>query len=165
MFSDWQLNNLTEKFLSVLDALQKEHVDYVLIGGFAIVLHGATRFTEDIDIFVKTTEDNISRLRKALDSVFHDDSINEITLPEINNYDVIRYGTNDDFSIDIIGKLGEAFSYEDISYKEVSVEGKKVRLATIDSLYKLKEKTYRTVDQGDLLFLAEKMKTRDENNG
>jgi hypothetical protein len=159
------VNNLTEKFLSVLNALQKEHVDYVLIGGFAIVLHGGTRFTEDMDIFVKTTEENILRLRKALDSVFHDASINEITLPEINNYAVIRYGTTDDFAIDIIGKLGEAFSYEDISYQEVIVEGKKVRLATIESLYKLKEKTYRAVDQSDLLFLAEKMRSRDKSNG
>lgn len=159
------MNNLTEKFLSVLNALQKEHVDYVLIGGFAIVLHGGTRFTEDMDIFVKTTEENILRLRKALDSVFHDASINEITLPEINNYAVIRYGTTDDFAIDIIGKLGEAFSYEDISYQEVIVEGKKVRLATIESLYKLKEKTYRAVDQSDLLFLAEKMRSRDKSNG
>ncbi len=159
------MNNLTEKFLSVLDALQKERVDYVLIGGFAIVLHGATRFTQDIDIFVKTTEENIVRLRNALNSVFHDESINEITLPEINNYDVIRYGTNDDFSIDIIGKLGEAFSYEDVAYKEVFVEGKKIRLATIESLYKLKEKTYRAIDRADLLFLAEKMKNRDNNDG
>ena len=158
------MNNLTEKFLSVLDALQKEHVEYVLIGGFAIVLHGSNRFTEVLDIFVKTTVENIDRLRKALHIVFNDDNINEITTPEINSYAVIRYGTTDNFSIDIIGNLGEAFSYEDILYKKIEFEGKTIRLATVESLYKLKEKTFRAIDQSDLIFLANKIKSQIANN-
>ncbi len=158
------MNNLTEKFLSVLNALQKEKVDYVLIGGFAIVLHGSTRFTEDLDLFVRTTEENIEKLRKALHSVFHDESIEEITGSEIKNYAVIRYGTTEDFYIDIIGKLGEAFVFEDISYKEIVMEGIKIRLATAESLYKLKEKTFRAIDQDDLLFLSEKIRNQNKKN-
>jgi len=157
------LNNLSEKFLSVLNALQQEEVDYVLIGGFAIVLHGSSRFTEDMDIFIRNTEKNIERLRKALNSVFNDDSISEITSQEIQNYAVIRYGTAEDFYIDIIGNIGEKFSYDDILSEEIIVEGVKIKIATIESLYKLKEKTYRAVDQNDLLFLAEKLKSKRKN--
>lgn len=157
------MNNLSEKFLSVLNALQQEEVDYVLIGGFAIVLHGSSRFTEDMDIFIRNTEKNIERLRKALNSVFNDDSISEITSQEIQNYAVIRYGTAEDFYIDIIGNIGEKFSYDDILSEEIIVEGVKIKIATIESLYKLKEKTYRAVDQNDLLFLAEKLKSKRKN--
>lgn len=157
------MNNLSEKFLSVLNALQQEGVDYVLIGGFAIVLHGSSRFTEDMDIFIRNTEKNIERLRKALNSVFNDDSISEITSQEIQNYAVIRYGTAEDFYIDIIGNIGEKFSYDDILSEEIIVEGVKIKIATIESLYKLKEKTYRAVDQNDLLFLAEKLKSKRKN--
>jgi len=152
------LNNQTEKFLAVLDALQKEGVDYVLIGGFAVVLHGSPRFTEDIDLFIRNNESNLEKLRTALKHVFNDPSIDEITVPEIKQYAVIRYGTTDDFYIDIIGNLGEAFSFDDIKSEEIDVRGTKVRIATLESLYKLKEKTYRAVDQSDLLFLAERLR-------
>jgi len=158
------VNNLTEKFLSVLNALQQEGVDYVLIGGFAVVLHGSPRFTEDIDIFIRNTEKNIEKLRKALNTVFQDDSISEITSQEIQNYAVIRYGTTEDFYIDIIGNIGEKFSYDDILSEEIVVEGVKIKIATIESLYKLKEKTYRAIDQNDLLFLAEKLKRKAKND-
>jgi len=154
------LNNQTEKFLAVLDALQKEGVDYVLIGGFAVVLHGSPRFTEDIDLFIRNNESNLEKLRTALKHVFNDPSIDEITVPEIKQYAVIRYGTTDDFYIDIIGNLGEAFSFDDIKSEEIDVRGTKVRIATLESLYKLKEKTYRAVDQSDLLFLAERLRNK-----
>ena len=158
------LNNQLEKFLTVLEALHKADVDYILIGGFAIVLHGSTRFTEDLDIFVGTTEDNIDKLRKALNSVFHDDNINEITAPEIKNYAVIRYGSTDNFFIDIIGNLGEAFSIDSITSQVIEVEGRFVRIATPESLYKLKEKTFRAIDQEDLVFLADKMNREGKND-
>lgn len=150
--------------MSVLNALQQEGVDYVLIGGFAVVLHGSSRLTEDRDIFIRNTGKNIERLRKALNSVFNDDSISEITSREIQNYAVIRYGTAEDFYIDIIGSIGEKFSYDDILSEEIIVEGVKIKIATIESLYKLKEKTYSAVDQHNLLFLAEELKSNRKND-
>lgn len=148
------MKNLTEKFLSVLEALNREGVDYVLIGGFAVVLHGSNSMTEDIDICIRNNEENVERLRKALYMVFKDDSIKEITVPEIENYSVIRYGNDDNFTMDIIGNPGEAFSIENIVSEQIEVDGVKVRIATLESLYKMKEKTYRPIDQIDLIFLA-----------
>ena len=158
------LKNQLEKFLAVLDSLHKENVDYILIGGFAIVLHGASRFTEDLDIFVRTSEENISRLKKALYSVFQDESINEISATDIKDYAVIRYGSPDDFYIDIIGNPGETFSIDSISSRDVDVEGITIRIATPESLYKLKEKTFRAIDRDDLIFLAEKMKREHKSD-
>lgn len=148
------MKNLTEKFLSVLEALNREGVDYVLIGGFAVVLHGSNRMIEDIDICIRNNEENIERLRKALYMVFKDDSIKEITVPEIENYSVIRYGNDDNFTMDIIGNPVHGFSFENIVSEQIEVDGVKVRIATLESLYKMKEKTYRPIDQIDLIFLA-----------
>jgi hypothetical protein len=39
---------------------------YVVIGGMAIVQAGFTRTTEDIDLIVDTSPENIARLRAAL---------------------------------------------------------------------------------------------------
>ncbi|MDP2302033.1 MAG: nucleotidyl transferase AbiEii/AbiGii toxin family protein [Ignavibacteria bacterium] len=154
------MNNRIKKFLSLLNALQRENVNYVLIGGFAVVLHGSSRFTEDIVLFVRNTENNINNLRKALSSIFNDESINEITSSELSQYAVIRYGAPDEILIDIIANLGETFSYDDIVSEEIEVEGHKVRIATLESLYKLKEKTYRAIDQEDLFFIAQKIKEK-----
>ena len=38
-------------FLKVLKAMEDEGVDYILIGGFAVILHGLPRFTMDMDFF------------------------------------------------------------------------------------------------------------------
>jgi len=131
-----------------------------LVGGFAVVLQGGLRFTEGLEILIRPTELNLERLRAALKQVFNDRSIDEITVPEIKQYAVIRYGTTDDFYIDITGNIGEAFSFDDIKSEEILVKGTKVKIATLESLYKLKEKTYRAIDQADLLFLAERIRNK-----
>ena len=41
-----------DEFIKVLEALNKHEVDYVLIGGVAVILHGMQRLTRDVDIFV-----------------------------------------------------------------------------------------------------------------
>jgi hypothetical protein len=50
----------------IVEILDRHDVDYVLVGGFAAVLYGARRPTEDIDITPATTVDNLDRLSQAL---------------------------------------------------------------------------------------------------
>ncbi|MFA4922691.1 MAG: nucleotidyl transferase AbiEii/AbiGii toxin family protein [Ignavibacteriaceae bacterium] len=155
-------NDLFNRFLEVIDALEREGVEYVLIGGFAVVLYGMPRFTQDLDLFVKSKEENIVKLQAALFSVFHDASIFEITNSELKNYPVIRYGSEEGFFIDVLSKIGDAFSYDDLSFTEMKIEGHTVKIATVDTLYRLKEKTLRAIDQNDLIFLQLLKKRNDD---
>jgi len=50
----------------ILATLDRHHVEYVLIGGFAAQQHGATRPTQDIDITPASDADNLARLAAAL---------------------------------------------------------------------------------------------------
>lgn len=43
-----ETEDLFQKFLKIIDTLEIEEVDYVLIGGFAVVLYGLPRFTQDL---------------------------------------------------------------------------------------------------------------------
>lgn len=129
----------TESFMSVLKALHEHEVEYILIGGLAVGFHGISRFTKDLDIFVKRDPENIARLRQALDQVFKDEAIVEITSDELQKYPVIRYGTPLDYYIDILDRIGEAFSYEDLEYEVIESSGFPVRVATIETLIKLKK--------------------------
>ena len=150
-----------EDFMKVLKAFSVENIDYILIGGVAIVFHGYERLTRDLDIFLKMIPQNLDRFKKALFSVFNDPAIEEITIDELNKYPVIRYGTPSGFNIDIIGKLG-TFNFDDLKYEILKFKGIDIRIATPETLYKLKEKTHRDKDKTDLLFLAELIRIKKE---
>ncbi|MDY6836607.1 MAG: nucleotidyltransferase [Thermodesulfobacteriota bacterium] len=140
-------------FMKVLGALEKKGVEYILVGGVAVVLQGLPRTTEDVDIFVKPEQANIERLREALMSVYNDTCIGEITLSELERYPVIRYGTPDGFCLDILARLGEAVAFDDLDMEVVEVHDVNVRVATPETLYRLKKDTVRPKDRQDALFL------------
>lgn len=52
--------------LGWVEQLQRHGVEYVLVGGFAGVLHGARRPTVDIDVVPRWEEENLRRLCAAL---------------------------------------------------------------------------------------------------
>ena len=148
--------DLFEIFLKVLRALAREKVKYILIGGFAVILHGLARLTADIDIFIKPEADNLARLKKALKKVFPNDrEIDSISLQDLVDYAVVRFGTDADFYIDIVARIGEMFLYEDLQYEVRKIEGVPVRLATPETLFRMKKDTVRPEDKRDAWFLAE----------
>ncbi|MGH9066280.1 MAG: nucleotidyl transferase AbiEii/AbiGii toxin family protein [Acidimicrobiales bacterium] len=51
---------------AMLAVLDRHHVKYVLVGGFAANVHGAMRPTKDIDVAPATTTQNLTRLADAL---------------------------------------------------------------------------------------------------
>lgn len=149
------------KFLEVIDALERENVEYILVGGFAVILYGLPRLTEDIDLFVKPDDKNISNLKKALLSVFMDESVKEISLEMLNEYPVVRYGSPDGFYIDILCRLGHAFIYEDLICKKRIIDGHPVRVASVETLYAMKKDTVRPIDKEDSIYLQNLLKIKD----
>lgn len=154
-----------EAVQSVLAALEREKVDYVVFGAVAINLLGLPRATEDLDIFVAPDADNIGRLQKALRSVYPDDSsIDEITADDLlGDYPAVQYvppeGT---FYIDILTRLGEAFRFEDITSRRLDFGGLEVNVATPEVLYRMKKDTVRPKDWGDAEALKRRFELEDE---
>jgi len=138
-------------------SFEKNDVEYVVIGGIAINLHGFSRNTEDIDLFVNPNEDNIKKLQASLFETFKDNDIYEITLEELKKYPVIRYISEESTTIDVIAKLGDRFDFSDIEYDIKIIDGIKIKFANLKTLYMLKEKTYREIDQLDLKFIKSKL--------
>lgn len=155
--------NQFQNFLAVIEAFNKFEVDYVLVGGVAVILHGLERLTRDIDIFVENSKANIDRLKMALRSIYDDPEIDEITLDELRNYAVIRYGTPDGFYIDIMTRLGETFSFQDLEYETIEHDRIKIKIATPETLFKMKQNTLRLQDKADALFLQEIIQQRKSN--
>ena len=57
---------LVEDFRDLLLAFADGGVEFVLIGGWALALHGYARGTDDMDVFVRPSHDNAQRVFAAL---------------------------------------------------------------------------------------------------
>ena len=57
---------LPDDFRDVLVALVDERAEFVLIGGWAMAVHGRPRATEDLDVLVRATPANSARVFAAL---------------------------------------------------------------------------------------------------
>lgn len=137
--------------LNILRALEREGVSYALIGALALAVHGVDRATRDVDLFVDPDPDNVARLRRALASVFDDPAIEEITAADLGGeYPVIRYGPpRVDYTIDIVGRLGEAFRFDDLEIIDAAAGDVTVRVVSPRTLYRMKRDTVRGRDRDD----------------
>lgn len=142
----------------VLAALEREGVDYIIFGGVALNLHGLARATEDLDIFIKPDAENIGRLRQALFSVFDDPHVEEIDSEDLlGDYPAIQYNPPDGgFHIDILTRLGEVHSFENLSSQRFDFDGLSVNVVTPKALYEMKKGTIRPRDRDD----AERLRRR-----
>lgn len=147
-----------DTFLALVQALAREGVDYVLVGGVALNLHGIVRATEDVDLFIRPTAENTERLKRALRAVWDDPDISEISVADLTGaYPNIRYGPPDgSLVIDLIARLGSAFTFGDLEVQTIRVEGVPVRIATPATLYRMKRDIVRPIDAADAAALRER---------
>jgi hypothetical protein len=126
-------------------------VRYVLIGGFAVILHGFVRTTKDVDLLVDPAPDNVRALKRALGTL-PDNAISMIEDDEVGKYKVVRIA--DEIVIDLLSEACgityheamqggvEARRLEDV---DVPVAGKRL-------LIRMKQ-TVRDSDRTDVQYL------------
>lgn len=153
-----------DKLLAVLRAFHEEAVEYVLVGGAALNLLGLVRATVDVGFFVRSDRENVGRIRRALRRVWHDPEIDGIVAEDLaGEYAVVRYGPPDGtIVVDLIARVGEAFTYDDLQWSAIDVEGVPARVATPETLYRLKRGTVRPIDRADAAALREKFGLKED---
>src|SRR5687767_7713811 len=62
-----------DEIIRVLRAFEATGLEYVLIGAAAMGFHGGDRATEDLELFIRATPENIERLRTALRQAYDED--------------------------------------------------------------------------------------------
>lgn len=152
------------KVVEVLAALERERVDYVLIGGVAMGLHGLVRATDDMDFFIRPDASNIERLKSALRTVWNDPAIDDIQAQDLlGDYPAVRYGPPEgELFLDILTRLGDAFRFEDLAVETVRLENVAVKIATPTTLYQMKKGTVRALDRQDAEALRLRFGLTDE---
>ena len=141
-----------EEAKRILAALEREGVEYVMVGSMAMAAQGLVRATRDVDLFVAATVANVENLRRALKALYaNDPNVDQIRVEDLaGDYPAIEYVPPDaPYSLDILSRLGEAFRYETIASEELVLDGIHIRVATPAMLYRMKKDTVRPQDRLD----------------
>lgn len=139
-----------EDLLSLCAALNREGARYLLIGGFAVILHGYVRGTKDIDLLVDTSPENVRAVKRAL-STLPDNAVAAVADDEIGKYQVVRVA--DEIVIDLMAAacgIDYTQAVEGIERREV--EGVSIPVASKPLLIRMKQ-TVRDSDRADVQFL------------
>ncbi|HEY6802866.1 MAG TPA: nucleotidyl transferase AbiEii/AbiGii toxin family protein [Pyrinomonadaceae bacterium] len=154
-----------DEIIRVLRAFEEAGLEYVLIGATAMGFHGVVRATEDVDLFIRATAENIDRLRSALRNVYDNDPhIDEISDTDLlGEYPAVRYfPPTGDLYFDVLTRLGEVASFETVEAETKDIQGTRIKLATPIALYRLKRGTLRAQDHADAMLLRERFNLQDE---
>ncbi|GBO56398.1 hypothetical protein APA_4734 [Pseudanabaena sp. lw0831] len=57
---------LNQDFKEFIQLLNDNQVSYLVIGGYAVAVHGHPRYTKDIDIWIEISEENSQKIITAL---------------------------------------------------------------------------------------------------
>jgi predicted nucleotidyltransferase len=153
-----------EEILNFWKALQEHHVRYIMIGGYAINLHGYQRFTGDVDIWIKDTLDNRQQLRKAFIACDLGDYPMLETMQFVTGW--TDFHLNNSLRLDIITEMK---GLEDYSFDEclqmasvADIENVSVPFLHINQLIRNKEAVNRPKDQIDVSALEKIRKLRGD---
>lgn len=151
--------------LRVLGAFEQEGLEYVLIGAAAMGFQGLVRATEDLDIFVRATPENVERLKRAFKAAYDGDpNADEISAADLlGDYPAVRYyPPSGDLYFDVMTRLGEVASFETVAAETKTIAGIRVRVATPAALYRLKKDTVRPLDRQDAEALRRHFELEEE---
>lgn len=144
-------NIFNEDFRDFIAQLNKNDVEYILVGGYSVILHGYSRTTGDMDIWVKQTSENYNKLKQAFQMfgmpVF---DMTEDNFLYHSEWNVFTYG-NPPSSIDIMTSV-KGLDFEDTFKQAVYFEedGLQIRTIHINNLLVAKKASGRAKDQNDL---------------
>lgn len=159
----------------VFQALNKNNVQYIVVGGVALVLHGVVRMTADLDLMIQMGNENVSRFLSTIKKLGYKPKlpvpIEDFTHPEK------REQWREEKGMEVFSlfhpehslKTIDVFVYEPIDYDEVDAEKEiasakdiTIPYVSIRHLKALKKMSGRKQDQADIEALEALEQLQDE---
>lgn len=148
-------------FLKLIERMKKGGVKFVLVGGFAGVVHGCTYVTQDIDICCNFSADNLMALQKALKNLHPVHRMTpkrpklKITVESCTRFKNLYLDT-DIGQVDCLASIKGLGDYQDVETLSEIRDlggGLRIRVLTIDSLIKARKAMNRPRDREAVLQL------------
>jgi predicted nucleotidyltransferase len=144
-------NIFNSDFRDFIFSLNKHEVEYILVGGYSVILHGYSRTTGDMDLWVDRTEENYVKIKSAFEDfgmpVFDMTKENFLHHPI---WDVFTFGIPP-VAIDLMIKL-EGFDFQEVYERAVTFHEDELEIKVIhkNDLIAAKQKAGRSKDLNDL---------------
>jgi hypothetical protein len=148
--------------IRICQALNEAGARYLLIGGFAVIAHGAGRFTKDIDLLVDDAVDNVARVKKAL-ALLPDNAAAQVADDDLQRHVVVRVA--DEVVVDLMGRAcGLSYAEAARDAETLEREGVRIPVASPATLIRTKN-TRRPQDAIDRAFLEGVLRERGDRGG
>lgn len=148
--------DLSQDFKEFIQLLNAHKVEYLVVGGYAVAIHGFPRTTGDIDFWIKPNYENSERMVNALTD-FGFGSLDISTDDFLKEDHVVQLGFPPN-RIDIMTSVtGLNFDESWKEKKEIVFEGEKINFISLHHLRINKKQTGRDKDNLDLKNLPEKL--------
>jgi hypothetical protein len=144
-------NLFNDDFRDFIMALNEQDVRYLLVGGYSVILHGYSRTTGDMDIWVERSKDNYLKLKQAFIQfgmpVFDMTEENFLYHPA---WDVFTFG-KPPVAIDLMVKL-KGLEFDEAFNRSVIFSDEELQVRTIhkNDLIQAKKSAGRNKDLNDL---------------
>ena len=151
-------NIFNPDFYDFLDSFEKSDVEYVLVGGYSVIIHGYQRTTGDMDVFVNPTNENYSKIVNAFN--YFGMSLFNMTLERFLNtkeFDVFEFG-RPPVTIDLMTKM-KGVEFEEVFNNKVryQIEGDLIiNVINLNQLITAKKSSARHKDLNDIEQLTKK---------
>jgi hypothetical protein len=164
------------KISELLESLSDEQVQYVLVGGLAVQLHGFLRSTFDIDLVLAMDDANLVRfitvakrlglipaIPVAIESLRNDKQIEQW----YREKGMLAFALREP---QVGGSMVDVLVHPDVPFETLNANaivgefsGRKVRIASIADLLAMKRVSNRPKDQLDIVALEKIMRGEDPN--
>ena len=147
-----------EDLVALCRRLNELGARYLVCGGFAIIHAGYARLTGDIDLLIDASLENEAKVYAALE-VFSDKAVRELKPGEVSEYTVVRVG--DEVTVDLMASAsGIRFDEAEPHIVRREVQGVLIPFASPLLLWRMKCRTHREKDRGDLFFLRQLLESQ-----
>ncbi|MFN2500903.1 MAG: DUF6036 family nucleotidyltransferase [Pyrinomonadaceae bacterium] len=140
---------LSKDFREFIDALNSNEVRYLVLGAYALALHGHPRYTKDLDVWIENHPENIVKVLAALDKFgFGSVGISSADLSEGGMVVQLGYPPN---RIDLLNSpSGVEFDECFPARMEIEVDGLTIPVIDVENLKKNKRAAGRLQDLADV---------------
>ena len=140
---------LNKDYKEMLQCLLEENVRFLLVGAYAVAVHGFPRATKDIDFFVWATPENAANLMRALTKFGA--PLHDISEADLSSEGVVFQIGNSPRRIDIMTNIsGVKFEQAYANKTTISIEGIEVPVISLKDLIANKRASARTQDLADV---------------
>jgi hypothetical protein len=142
-----------EDLVALCRELNERGARYVVVGGFAIIVAGLPRTTGDVDLVIDASLENEAKVFAAL-ATLPDGCVRELEPGDVARYVVVRVA--DEILVDLMASAS-GIDYAEASQSVVirEVDGVAIPFASPELLWRMKRRTHREKDRGDLEFLRQ----------